>query len=191
MADSIPLRWTGDAHADALISHDAVAMLIGFALDQQVTVQKAFSGPLELEQRIGTLSPRFIAAIDPDSLAATFADRPALHRFPAAMAKRVQDLCAVLSTTYDGDPTRMWSAGEDANTVRGRLLALPGIGEMQATTIVAVLVQRLGVELAGWQALMPDHATLGDVDSPEALAAYQAGKRARKSASRVGTGCRT
>src|SRR3954464_3165539 len=104
MADPVSLPWTGDPRADALIGRDPVALLIGFALDQQVTVQKAFGGPLELEHRIGTLSPRGIAAIDPDALAATFADRPALHRFPAAMAKRVQELCAALTTAYDEDP---------------------------------------------------------------------------------------
>jgi uncharacterized HhH-GPD family protein len=174
------LPFTGNAEADSLLARDPVAMLIGFALDQQVTVQKAFAGPLELRRRIGTLDPAVIATMDPEALDEAFRRTPALHRFPGNMAKRVRDLCAVLADDYGGDPTRIWLGAADARDLRTRLVALPGIGEMKAVTIVAVLAKRFGVRPDGWEAVLPDHPTLGDVDSAEALADYQAGKRAHK-----------
>ena len=189
MTSTVPpdrLPFTGNPEADALLAHDPVALLIGFALDQQVTVQKAFAGPFELRRRIGTLDPAAIAAMDPDALDAAFRRPPALHRFPGNMAKRVRDLCAVLADRYDGDASRVWTEAADARDLNARLMALPGIGEMKAVTIVALLAKQLGVRPAGWEAVIPDHATLGDVDSAEALADYQAGKRARKAAMRAG-----
>ena len=189
MTSTVPpdrLPFTGNPDADALLARDPVALLIGFALDQQVTVQKAFAGPFELQRRIGTLDPAAIAAMDPDALDAAFRRPPALHRFPGNMAKRVRDLCAVLADRYDGDASRVWTEAADARDLNARLMALPGIGEMKAVTIVALLAKQLGVRPAGWEAVIPDHATLGDVDSAEALAEYQAGKRARKAAMRAG-----
>lgn len=174
------LPYTGDPDADAFITQDPLALLVGFVLDQQVTVQKAFSGPLELRRRLGEWSAEAIASVEADRLAALFAERPALHRFPGAMAARVQELCAAIVRDHGGDAASIWADGSDATTVRRRLLALPGIGEMKAGTILAVLVKRLGVPLSGADAVLPAHPTLGDVDSPEALATYQAGKRARK-----------
>ena len=149
------LPFTGNPDADRLIAGDPLALLIGFALDQQVTVQKAFSGPLELLARLGALDASAIATMDPEALDVAFRTPPALHRFPGNMARRVRDLYR-------------------------RLIALPGIGEMKAGTIVALLGKRYGIRPAGWEAVIPDHPTLGDVDSAEALAEYQAGKRARK-----------
>lgn len=181
------LHFVGDDEADRLIARDPLALLIGFTLDQQVTLQKAFSGPLELERRLGEpLDARRIAATDPDALAEVFRRRPALHRFPGAMAARVQTLCAAIATTYDNDAARIWLDARDGADLRKRLLALPGIGEMKAGTITAVLARRFGLALPGIEAVLPDHPTLGDVDSPEALAAYQAGKRAHKAAIRAG-----
>lgn len=181
------LHFVGDDEADRLIARDPLALLIGFTLDQQVTLQKAFSGPLELERRLGEpLDARRIAATDPDALAEVFRRRPALHRFPGAMAARVQTLCAAIATTYDNDAARIWLDARDGTDLRKRLLALPGIGEMKAGTITAVLARRFGLSLPGIEAVLPDHPTLGDVDSPEALAAYQAGKRAHKAAIRAG-----
>ena len=180
MSDQRSLPWTGDPASDAFIASDPLALLVGFVLDQQVTVQKAFSGPLELRTRLGDWSAAAIAATAPDRLAQLFAERPALHRFPGSMAHRVQEACAAIVADYDGDASRIWSDGADAATVKRRLLSLPGVGEMKASTILAVLVKRLGVPLAGAQAVLPRHPTLGDVDSPEALAQYQAGKRAHK-----------
>ncbi len=174
------LPFTGNPDADRLLAEDPLALLIGFALDQQVTVQKAFAGPLELRRRIGSLDAGTIAAMDPEALDAAFRTPPALHRFPGNMAKRVRDLCAAIVDGYGGDASRVWSETADAPDLHARLIALPGIGEMKAGTIIALLAKQFGVRPAGWEALLPDHPTLGDVDSPEALAEYQAGKRERK-----------
>ena len=174
------LPFTGNPDADRLLAEDPLALLIGFALDQQVTVQKAFAGPLELRNRIGSLDAATIATMDPEALDAAFRTPPALHRFPGNMAKRVHDLCAAIADGYGGDASRVWSEAADARDLHARLIALPGIGEMKAGTIIALLAKRFGVRPDGWEALIPDHPTLGDVDSPEALAEYQAGKRARK-----------
>jgi uncharacterized HhH-GPD family protein len=174
------LPFTGDPDADRLIATDPLALLIGFALDQQVTVQKAFSGPLELQRRVGTLDAKTIATMDDERLDAAFRTPPALHRFPGNMAKRTRDLCAAVATEYGGDASRIWADAADAKDLYARLIALPGIGEMKAGTIVALLGKRYGIKPAGWAEVIPDHPTLGDVDSAEALADYQAGKRARK-----------
>lgn len=180
------LYFTGDDEADRLLVDEPLALLIGFVLDQQITVQKAFSGPLDLKRRLGGLDATTIAAMDPAGLEAIFRQRPAIHRFPGNMAKRVQELCAAIATTYAGDASRVWTEARDGADLERRLLALPGIGEMKAKTIIAVLGKRLDVRPPGWEAVAPDHPTLGDVDSPEALAAYQAAKRAHKAAMRAG-----
>ncbi len=186
---SSSLPFTGHEEADALLARDPLALLIGFLLDQQVTVQKAFMGPYELRQRLGTLDAATIAAMDPETLVEAFRERPALHRFPGSMATRTQELCAVIAGDYGNDAGRLWGEASDADDLYRRLLALPGIGEMKARTIVAVLARRLGVRPTGWEEVVPTHPTLGDVDSAEALASYQAGKRAHKAALREkGTG---
>ncbi len=179
------LWFTGDEAADRLLVSEPLALLIGFVLDQQITVQKAFSGPLDLKRRLGTLDAATIAAMDPAELDAVFRQRPAIHRFPGNMARRVQELCAAIATTYGDDAARVWTEAADGADLERRLLALPGIGEMKAKTIIAVLGKRLGVRPPGWEAVAPDHPTLGDVDSTEALATYQAGKRAHKAAMRA------
>lgn len=178
------LHFTGDPEADRLLVSDPLALLIGFVLDQQVTLQKAFSGPLELRRRIGTLDAGAIAAMDPERLDGVFRERPALHRFPGNMARRVQELCAAITRDYDGDATRIWTEARDAEDLERRLLALPGIGEMKAGTILAILARRFGIRPAGIEERLPTHPTLGDVDSDEARERYQAGKRAYKAALR-------
>jgi uncharacterized HhH-GPD family protein len=172
------LPFTGNDSADALLSEDPLALLIGFALDQQVTVQKAFSGPFELRARLGHLDARRIAATDPAELDRVFRERPAIHRFPGSMAGKVAALCAAIAERYDNDASRIWTEATDGRDLEARLLDLPGIGPMKAKTILAVLGKRYGVALPGMADVMPQHPTLGDVDSPEALAEYQAGKRA-------------
>jgi uncharacterized HhH-GPD family protein len=174
------LPFTGNDDADELVANDPLALLIGFSLDQQVTVQKAFSGPWELRQRLGHLDAGRIAAMDPAELDRIFRERPALHRFPGAMAGKVQALCAAIVKDYGGDASTIWRDARDGPDLQARLLGLPGIGEMKARTILAILGKRLGVDLPGMADVMPKHPTLGDVDSPEALAEYQAGKRAKK-----------
>lgn len=179
------LPFTGDPEADALLAADPLALLIGFALDQQVTVQKAFAGPLELRRRLGTLDPGAIAALDPADVEAAFRERPALHRFPGSMAGRVQELCAVVARDYGGDAARVWTDARDGADLEARLRALPGIGEMKAKTLVALLARRFGVRPAGWEAVAPSYPTLADVDSAEALARYQEQKRAAKASARA------
>ncbi len=174
------LPFTGNPDADRLLADDPLALLIGFALDQQVTVQKAFSGPWELRARLGHLDARRIAETDPAELDRVFRDRPALHRFPGSMATKVQALCAAIARDYAGDASRIWGEARDGRDLQARLLALPGIGDMKARTLLAIIGKRLGVRLPGLEEVMPKHPTLGDVDSSEALASYQAGKRAHK-----------
>src|SRR6185295_5880710 len=180
MSTPASLPFTGDDAADRLLVSEPLALLIGFALDQQVTVQKAFSGPLELKRRIGGLDARAIAAMDPATLDEAFRRRPALHRFPGSMATKVQALCAAIARDYDGDAARIWTEARDGADLQRRLLGLPGIGEMKAKALIAIVGPRLGVQPPGWDAVRPTHPTLGDVDSPESLARYQEGKRAYK-----------
>src|SRR6476659_8436698 len=127
MSLSVPpdhLPFTGDPEADRLIAADPLALLIGFALDQQVTVQKAFSGPLELRRRIGSLDASTIATMDEERLDAAFRTPPALHRFPGNMAKRTRDLCAAIASGYGGDASRIWGDAADAKDLYKRLIAL-------------------------------------------------------------------
>jgi uncharacterized HhH-GPD family protein len=174
------LHFTGDDEADRLLAQDPLALLIGFALDQQVTVQKAFSGPAELQRRIGHLDAARIAAMDPDELAGVFRQRPALHRFPGAMAKRVQALCAYVAREYGGDAARVWTEARDGRDLQVRLMALPSFGEMKVRSLLGILAKRFRLQLPGLDEVAPKHPTLGDVDSPEALERYQAAKRAHK-----------
>ena len=171
------LHFTPSEEANALIATDPMALLVGFVLDQQVTVQKAFSGPLALRERLGSLDAATLADAD---LETVFRERPAIHRFPGAMAQRVRDLAMHIRDTYDGDAARVWTQAADAGELRANLAALPGFGEMKIKALGGVLAKRFGVEAA--QALVPWHPTLGDVDSPQALADYQAAKRIHKKA---------
>jgi uncharacterized HhH-GPD family protein len=175
------LHFTGNDEADELLARDPLALLIGFALDQQVPVQTAFSGPLKVKQRLGTLE---LAHRDPAEVEAAFRQKPAVHRFPGAMAARVQELCAVVDEEYGGDASRLWNEASDAAELRKRISALPGYGEMKVKALGAVLWKRFGVAAA--EELDPGHPTLGDVDSAEALEAYQAKKRAYKAKLRAG-----
>jgi len=177
------LHFTGNDEADRLIAEDPLALLIGFVLDQQVTVPTAFVGPLKLKQRLGRLDAAEIASIDPDKLADLFRERPAIHRFPGNMAKRTQELCAVVAEEYDGDAARVWRDAADTADLKRRLEALPGFGEMKVKALASVLARRYGNAMA--EPLVPSHPMLGDVDSAEALTEYQAAKRAFKASLRA------
>jgi uncharacterized HhH-GPD family protein len=177
------LHFTGNDEADELLAREPFALLVGFALDQQVPVQTAFTGPLKLKQRLGTLDPEAIARTDPGRLEAAFREKPAIHRFPGSMAERVHDLAGVVSEDYGGYAERLWSEAEDGAELRRRISALPGFGPMKVTALGSVLAKRFGVEAA--QELVPNHPTLGDVDSAEALESYQAKKRAYKASMRA------
>ena len=180
------LHFTGNHEADRLLAEDPLAFLIGFVLDQQVPVQTAFSGPLKLKQRLGSLDAAEIAGLEPGRLEAAFREKPAVHRFPGAMAMRVQELCRVVVTEYGGDASRVWTEAKDGDDLRARLESLPGFGPMKVIATGSVLAKRFGVAAA--RDLVPDHPTLGDVDSAEALANYQAKKRAHKAAMRADGG---
>jgi uncharacterized HhH-GPD family protein len=179
------LPFSGNDDADRLLVSDPLALLIGFALDQQVPLQKAFSGPLELSRRIGGLDAKRIAAMDPDVLDTAFRTPPALHRFPSNMAKRVRELASYLVERYDGDASRIWREATDGADLHARLLDLPGFGPMKSETLLAILGKRLGLAPVGWEAFLPDHMTLGDVDGPESLRRYQDWKRGMKAEKRA------
>jgi uncharacterized HhH-GPD family protein len=169
------LHFTDSDEANALIASDPMALLIGFELDQQVTVQKAFAGPLALKERLGSLDAAAIASADLEPL---FRQPPAIHRFPGSMAKRVHDLAEHVRDRYDGDAARVWTDAADADELRANIAALPGFGEMKIKSLGSVLAKRFDVEVA--RDLIPWHPTLGDVDSAQALVDYQAAKRIHK-----------
>jgi uncharacterized HhH-GPD family protein len=179
------LQFTGDEAADRLLVEDPLALLIGFVLDQQVPLQKAFSGPLVLRERIGSLDARTIATMDADELDRAFRTPPALHRFPGNMAKRTREMAAFLVERYDGDASRIWREAADGAELHARLLEIPGFGPMKAGTLVAILGKQLGVAPPGWEAYVPDHMTLGDVTSPESLRRYQDWKKGMKAEARA------
>jgi uncharacterized HhH-GPD family protein len=170
------LYFTDSREANELIASDPMALLIGFALDQQVTVEKAFSGPLVISQRVGTLAADRLAAAD---LEPAFREKPAIHRFPAKMAERVHELAVHVRDEYGGNAERVWKDARDSGELRANIAGLPGFGEMKIKALGAVLANRYGVAAA--RGLVPPHPTLGDVDSAAALKDYQAAKRAHKS----------
>jgi uncharacterized HhH-GPD family protein len=169
------LFFTEDDEANRLLAEDPFALLVGFALDQQVTVQQAFLGPLRLKERLGTLEPAAVAKADLEPI---FREKPAIHRFPGSMAGRVRELAATVAEEYGGDASRLWTDAADGADLRKRISALPGFGEMKIKSLGAVLAKRFGVAVA--QELVPGHPTLGDVDSAQALTDYQAAKKAHK-----------
>jgi uncharacterized HhH-GPD family protein len=169
------LHLTESDEANALIANDPMALLLGLALDQQVTVQQAFLGPLRLRERLGAIDADTLATAD---LEAAFREKPAVHRYPAKMAGRVHDLAVHVRGNYDGHAERVWSDARDADDLRANIAALPGFGEMKIKALAAILAKRFGIKVA--EGLVPSHPTLGDVDSPQALVDYQAAKRAHK-----------
>lgn len=166
------LYFTDSDEANELIATDPMALMIGFVLDQQVSVQKAFAGPLVLRERLGAIDAATVAQADLEPI---FRERPAIHRYPGAMAKRVGDMAAHVRDEYDGDAAQVWSSAADADELRANLAAVPGFGEMKIKSLGAVLAKRFGVKAA--EDLVPSHPTLGDVDSAQALADYQAAKK--------------
>jgi uncharacterized HhH-GPD family protein len=177
------LYFTDDDEANELNARDPLALLVGFALDQQVTVQKAFAGPLAIKQRLGRFDAQTLAATD---LEPVFREKPAVHRFPGSMAERVRDLAAHVVERYGGDAARVWTDAKTPEELKANLAALPGFGDMKVRNTAAVLAKRFGVKNA--EPLAPTHHSLGDVDSPQALADYQAAKRAYKAEMRARNG---
>jgi uncharacterized HhH-GPD family protein len=180
------LHFTGNDEADRLLAAEPMALLIGFALDQQVPVPTAFQGPLKIKQRLGTLDAGELAAVEPERLEAAFREKPAVHRFPGTMATRVQELARTVVSEYGGDAARLWNEASDSDDLRRRIEGLPGFGEMKVKALGSVLAKRFDVAAA--QGLVPGHPTLGDVDSAQALEDYQAKKRAYKASLRAAKG---
>ena len=169
------LYFTDSDDANALIASDPMALLVGFALDQRITVRKAFEGPLALKQRLGSIDADTLAAAE---LEPVFMAKPPIHRYPKVMAKRIHELAVHVRDNYDGDAERIWNGAADSAELRANLMGLPGFGEMKVKGIGAVLAKHFGVEAA--RELVPWHPTLGDVDSPQALDDYEAEKRVHK-----------
>jgi uncharacterized HhH-GPD family protein len=178
---------TGDAEVDGLLGHDGTALLIGMLLDQQVPMEWAFAGPARLRDRLGHLDPAVIAAMPVDDLVAVCATPPAVHRFPAAMARRIHDLCAVLADEYGGDGATVWTDTRTGAELYRRLRALPGFGDEKSQIFVALLGKRLGVRPRGWRAAAGvfsdrEPRTIADIDGPESLARVRDWKRAQRAA---------
>jgi uncharacterized HhH-GPD family protein len=175
------LPYTGDRDADALLAASPVALIIGMVLYQQVPVEKAFAGPLVLQERLGhELDARDIADYDPAALVEVFRDRPAIHRFPANMAKRVQAVCAYLADEYDGDPAGLWREANTAEDVVGRMVAIPGFGDYKSRVYFGVLAARFGVRPQGWEDQVPDWPSIADVERWEDVAEMKTRKKAWK-----------
>jgi uncharacterized HhH-GPD family protein len=181
--------------ANELLRRSPLALLIGMTLDQQVTMEKAFSSPYELERRLGRpLDARELAAFDPDALVAIFSERPALHRFPKANAKRVQEVCQLLVERYDGDPARLWTEARTGSELLKRMLELPGFGMQKSQIFVALLGKRFGVTPEGWRAAAGTygnediHHSVADVIDEDSLAKVRIHKQQTKAAARATTG---
>jgi uncharacterized HhH-GPD family protein len=181
----MPITWTGRPEADHLLETDPLALLIGLVLDQQVKMEKAFSGPYDLRERLGHLEAARIAAMDPDELDAVFRQRPALHRFPGNMARRVQQLCQLVTERYGGDAGAIWRDVPDGAELARRISALPGFGEQKTQITVAVLAKKWGVRPPGWEAYAAHWHSVADVDSPETMAEARDVKRRMKAEGRA------
>jgi len=186
------LHLSGDAEADKLLSEDPLALLIGMVLDQQVPLERAFSSPRDLKERLGGhLDPSEIADMDPDRLAAIFSERPALHRFPAANAKRVQDLCRLLVDEYEGSASSVWSKAATGDELLKRVRALPGFGEQKARIFVALLAKQLGVRPKGWETAAGKYGEKGsflsvaDIRDSASLGKVRAYKQQMKAAAKA------
>ncbi len=187
------MLWlTGDTEADALLAADPLALLIGMVLDQQIPMERAFRAPFELKERLGgTLDPAAIAAMPPDDLAAVFAAKPALHRFPRSMSGRVQDVCSAVLETYGGDTSAIWTTATDGKQLLAHVKARPGFGDQKARIFVALLGKQFGVRPTGWDTAAGAYGESGsyrsvaDIDSPESLAKVRQFKQATKAEARA------
>lgn len=184
------LAITGDAIADRLLNTDGTALLIGMLLDQQVPMEWAFQGPQTLVDRLGDLDASAVAAMPVDEFVAVCADKPAIHRFPASMGRRIYELCTVIATDYDGDGTNVWKGVESGRTLARRLAELPGFGPEKTKIFVALLAKRFGIRPPGWEQAAGVFAddtprSVADIDGPAALAEVREWKRAQKQAGKT------
>jgi uncharacterized HhH-GPD family protein len=177
-----PIVWTENPEANELLDTDPLALLIGMVLDQQVKMEKAFIGPYELKKRLGGLDARMIASMDPDRLDKVFRERPALHRFPGNMARRVQAMTKAVVKDYGGDAGAVWREARDGDDLAKRISKLPGFGEMKTKIMISVLAKKFGVKPPGWEKHAASWHSVADVDSPETMAEARAVKREMKAA---------
>lgn len=191
---SMALHITGDTAADALLTDNPLALLIGMLLDQQVPMETAFAGPLKIEQRTGATDAAAIAGMDPDEFLEAFRQSPAVHRFPGSMATRVQTLCQEIVDRWDGDAANLWTEGDPSGVeVLARLKALPGFGEQKARIFLALLGKQYGFTGAGWREAAGDYGddgsfrSVADIVSPESLTKVREHKKAMKAAAKAGT----
>ena len=176
----MPIVWTQNEAANQLLESDPLALLIGMVLDQQVKMEKAFGGPYELKQRLGHLDVHKIASMDPEGLDKVFRERPALHRFPGNMARRVQAMCEVVVKEYGGDAESVWRDAKDGDDLAARVSKLPGFGEMKTKILIAVLAKKFGVKPAGWEKHAATWHSVADVDSAESMSHARDVKREMK-----------
>jgi uncharacterized HhH-GPD family protein len=186
---TIALHITGDAEADALLSSDPLALLIGMLLDQQVPMETAFAGPAKLRARLGHLDPARIAAHDPEAFVEVCRTPPSVHRFPGSMAGRIQALCAAVAEQWDGDAAAIWTRGDpDGTEVLARLEALPGFGSQKARIFLALLGKQYGLDASGWrEAAAPygergSYRSVADIVDSGSLAKVREFKKAQKAA---------
>jgi len=187
------LHLSGDAEADAVLSRDPLALLIGMVLDQQVTLEKAFSSPAELARRLGgSLDAASIAAMDPDELASVFKERPALHRYPGSMAGRVQEVCRTVAEDYGGKADAIWKGVRSGKELVARIRALPGFGEQKSRIFAALLGKQLGVRPEGWQEASTPYGgggtylSVADITDTASLEKVRATKKAMKARAHAG-----
>ena len=183
------LHLSQDADADALLSKDSLALLLGMALDQQIPMEKAFRGPQVMLERLGRLDARVIA--EADDLAEVFATPPAIHRFPGSMAGRVQEMCRHLVAEYDGDAERVWKGVTTGEELLARLQALPGFGRQKAQIFLALLGKQRGVRPKGWREAAGAYGddgsfrSVADVTGPDTLLKVRAYKQSVKAAAKA------
>ncbi|MEH3089858.1 MAG: Fe-S cluster assembly protein HesB [Microbacterium arborescens] len=188
------LHITDDADADELLTENPLALLIGMLLDQQIAMETAFTGPLKIRDRAGSVDAATIAGYDPEEFVEVFRQSPAVHRFPGSMAGRVQTLCQTLVDDWGGDAAAIWTSGDpDGPTVLKRLKALPGFGEQKAKIFLALLGKQYGFTGEGWRAAAGSYGDEGsfrsvaDIVSPESLTKVREHKRAAKAAAKQST----
>ncbi|MFM7095361.1 MAG: HhH-GPD-type base excision DNA repair protein [Actinomycetota bacterium] len=183
------LYITGDTAADKLLNANGTALLIGMLLDQQVPMEWAFNGPATLKKRLGHLDPKKIAAMNVDDFVAICCEKPAVHRFPAAMGRRIHELCGIIATQYKNKGENMWAGVTDARELTARLRVLPGFGEEKAQIFIALLGKRMGVKPRNWKTEAgvfsdANPRTVADITSPETLLLVRSWKKAEKAADR-------
>jgi len=186
-----PLFIAGDPAADKLLMTDPLALLIGMLLDQQVPMEWAFRGPATLKERLGgSLDAAAIAAMDPEDLVAVFCAKPAMHRYPAAMARRAHEVCVFITEHYDGDAAAIWRNVKTGDELYRRLRELPGYGDEKARIFMAILAKRLGKRPIGWEEAAAPFSdatprSVADISSPETLAQVREFKKAKKAAGKT------